>query len=522
MSDKTLYRNTRVMTIGTGLSRATGLVRTAAMVYALGVTGTRLADTYNLANTMPNVIYDLVLGGIIAAVFVPVLIDVRERRNGDPSALISVSLVALAVVSALAAIGAPIIMRIYTFRIADPSVRAEQLALATFLLRWFAPQIFLYGLSSLTQALLNVRGRFAGPMFAPILNNVIVIATFVVYAHLFGVHGLHLSFAAKTLLAAGTTAGVVVQAIVLIPYLRGERLRFRPNIKDPAIARLVRLSAYAAGYVAANQVGFWVVLMLANRVRGGVTAWAVAYQFFTFPYGLFAVSLLTALLPDLSRAANTRDWTAYRRSFSTGTRGVSYLLLPAAVGYAIVAVPLMRVLLAHGVANAHDAAAVATVLRALAPGLVFFSGFQLLTRCFFALPDTRTPTTVNAVAVIVQSALNFPLFALYRVEGLAYAFDVSYLVGAAILLVVLARRVPGGLALRSIVPSLLRICVMAAAMGVAVWALDHLIHGSDLVRLGAAVGAGAILYLAFSQVAGLEERMIVLGLFRHRDEEALP
>ena len=517
MSDAALYRNTRVMTIGTGLSRVTGLARTAALVYALGVAGTRLADTYNLANTMPNIIYDLVLGGIIAAVFVPVLIDIRGHASGDPSALISVSLVALGVVTVLVAIAAPVIMRIYTFRISDPAVRAEQLALATFLLRWFAPQIFFYGLSSLTQALLNVRGRFAGPMFAPVLNNVIVIGTFIAYARLISAHGLHISFAAKTLLGAGTTAGVVVQAIVLIPYLRADKLRFRPNFKDPAIARMVRLSAYALGYVVANQIAFWVVLMLANRKQGGVTEWSVAYQFFTLPYGLFAVSLVTALLPDLSRAASTRDWSAYRRWFSTGIRGVAYLLLPAAVGYALVAPPLMRLVLAHGVATAHDAGAVASVLRALAPGLVFFSAFQLLTRCFFALPDTRTPTIVNAAAVIVQTTLSFPLFALRHVDGLAYAFDISYFVGAAVLLVILARRVPNGLDLKGAVPSLARICAMSAAMGAGVWGLSHAIHSGDLARLGAAVGAGAILYLAFSQVAGLEERMIVLGLFRRRD-----
>jgi putative peptidoglycan lipid II flippase len=516
VTDATLYRNTRVMTIGTGLSRATGLARTAALVYALGVTGTRLADTYNLANTMPNIIYDLVLGGIIAAVFVPVLIDVRERRDGDPSALITISLIALAIVTTLVVVVAPVIMRIYTFRVADPAARAQQLALATFLLRWFAPQIFFYGLSSLTQALLNVRGRFAGPMFAPILNNLIVIGTFVAYGHFFSQHGLNLSFGAKLLLAAGTTAGVFVQAIVLIPYLRADKLRFRPDLKDPAIARLIRLSAYALGYVVANQIGFWVVLMLANRARGGVTSWSVAYQFFTFPYGLFAVSLVTALLPDLSRSANTRDWTSYRRWFGTGMRGVAYLLLPAAVGYALVAAPLMRVLLAHGVATVHDAGAVASVLRALAPGLVFFSGFQLLTRCFFALPDTRTPTVVNALAVIVQSALNFPLFALRGVDGLAYSFDISYLVGALALVVILAKRIPGGLDLRAVSGSLARICAMSAVMGAGVWAVVHAVHTSDALRVLAGVGAGAILYLAFSQVAGLEERMIVLGLFRRR------
>ncbi len=521
MTDTQVYRNTRVMTVGTTLSRLTGLGRTIAMVYALGVTATRLADTYNLANTMPNIIYDLVLGGIFSAVFVPVLIDVRERKGDDPSPLVTISLLALAAVTVLTALAAPAIIHIYAFGIANATVRAEQVALATFLLRWFAPQIFFYGLTSLAQALLNVRGKFALPMFVPVLNNVIVIGTFIVFARSFAANGLHISFAAKTLLGAGTTVGVVLQALVLIPFLRADKLRFRPNIKDPAIARTLRLSGYAIGYALVNQIGLWVVLVLADRVRGGVTSWNAAYQFFTFPYGIFAVSLITALHPDLSRAAGRGDWAAFRKWFQTGARGVAYLLVPAAVGYALVAAPLTRVLLAHGVATAHDAIAVADVLRAFTPGLVFFSAFQLVARCFYALPDTRTPTLVNLGAVVVQSGLNLPLFLWRHVAGLAYSFDISYLLGVIGLLFFLRRRVPSGLGLRTLLAPMTRIAVLGAAMGAAVWAVVHAMHGSDVLRLGAGVGAGAILYLAFSQVAGLEEREIVLGLFRRR-REVLP
>jgi putative peptidoglycan lipid II flippase len=520
MSETRVYRHTRAMTIGTTLSRLTGLGRTIALFYALGATANRIADTYNLANTLPNAIYDLVLGGIFSAVFVPVLIDIKEHENRDASPLITVSVLALAAATVIAAIAAPSIIHLYAAH--NSAAHAGQIELATFLLRWFAPQIFFYGVASIAQALLNVRGRFALPMFVPVINNVIVIGMFIVFARSFSASGSHLSLAAKTLLGAGTTAGVVLQAAVLVPFLRADGLRFRPNVKDPAITRTLRLSGYAIGYALVNQIGLWVVLNLAYRVHGGVTAWSAAYQFFTFPYGIFAVSLITALHPDLSRAAATRSWDSFRGSFRTGARGVTYLLVPAAVGYALVAVPMTRVLLAHGVADARDAAAVSSVLRAFAPGLVFFSAFQLLARCFYALPDTRMPTLVNLCAVLVQSGLNYPLFSWRRVPGLAYSFDISYLVGVIGLLYLLRRRVPGGLGLRALAAPVLRIGVLGSAMGAGVWAVLHAMHGSDIARLVAAVGAGAILYLAFSQVAGLEERMIVLGLFRRRSREVLP
>jgi putative peptidoglycan lipid II flippase len=501
------------MTVGTALSRATGLLRVVAMTSALGVTGTKLADTYNLANTTPNIVYELFLGGILTSVFVPVLIEARERKRGDESSLVSVSLLALGVISALTAIGAPLIMRIYTFRVSDPVVRAQQLELATFLLRWFAPQIFFYGVSAIAEALLNVRARFAPPKFAPVLNNLVWTGTLVVYMFAFDERAMPLSTGAKTLLGAGTTAGVVLQALVLLPYVRGERLRPRFNISDPAVSRVLRLSAFVIGYVVVNQVGLWVVLALANGVRGGVTAYQVAFQFFQLPHGLFAVSLHSALFPDLSRAASSERWDEFRERLGRGLRGVTYVLAPAAVGYLVLAHPITRLVIARGVADVRDAAAVADVLRMFAIGLVFYSTFTLVTRAFYALPDTRTPTAVNAASVAVWIGLAIPLFLWLGVRGLALAHASSYAVGCALLIAVLRRRVPGGLGLAQHVPSLVRITAGSVGMGVIVWGLERLIEGPDALVVGAGVGAGAILYLAFSQVAGLEERLMLLGAF---------
>ncbi len=510
------WRAAGVMSLGTAVSRVAGLLRVAALTYALGVTGTRLADTYNLANTTPNIIYELFLGGILTAVFVPVLIEARARRSGSStegdSALVSVSLIAFAVVSALAAVGAPLIMRIYTFRIADPSTRAAQLELATYLLRWFAPQIFFYGVWAIAQALLNLRGAFGPASFVPALNNLVVAATLFAFARVIGSQSLHLSTGAKVLLGAGTTAGVVVQALVLLPFLRRERIKFRPDFRDPAVTKMLRLAVFVAGYVAVNQIGLWVVLALANGTRGGVTSWQVAYIFFQLPHGLFAVSMYTALFPDLSRAATARDWDAFRDGFVRGVRGIAFLLVPAAIGYGLLADPIARLLFARGVADARDAAAVAAVLKGFAWSLVFFSTFQLLTRCFYALADARTPTMLNAAAVGVNIAVNIPLYSWLGVRGLAFGHAIAYAVGVLLLLMVLERRVPGGLHMSALAGPLTRIAVAAAAMGASVWAITRAVRSPDVLVVGACVGAGAILYLAFSQVAGVGERSILLDL----------
>jgi putative peptidoglycan lipid II flippase len=344
-----------------------------------------------------------------------------------------------------------------------------------------------------------------------VLNNLVVTATFFVYASAFGERTLELSGTTKLLLGAGTTAGVVMQAVVLLPFLRGERLRFRIDLRDEAIARVMRLAAYVIGYVVINQIGLWVVLALANGVAGGVTSWQVAFIFFQLPHGLFAVSLQTAIFPDLTRSAADRDWPTFRARLASGIRGVAFLLSPAAVGYIVLADPITRLVIARGVADANDAASVASVLEVLAVGLVFYSLFHLLTRSFYALPDTRTPTMINAIAVAVNIAAAIPLYAAFGVRGLGAAHALAYACGVAGLLLALRRRIGGTLGLVAVVPALARIVAASTVMGVAVAAIAATLDAPDLVEVGVCVGAGAILYLAFSQVAGVDERKLLFA-----------
>jgi putative peptidoglycan lipid II flippase len=223
---------------------------------------------------------------------------------------------------------------------------------------------------------------------------------------------------------------------------------------------------------------------------------------------------LTALFPDISQAAAVGDWDSYRRWFASGVRGVAYLLLPATAGYLVLARPITRLILARGFANAHDALLVAGVLQALTVGLVFFSLFQLLTRSFYALHDTRTPTALNAVAVAVNTAINFPLFAWLGVAGLGYGQSIAYAVGAALLAWRLATRVPGGLRLRALARPIGSMLAAAAGVGAVVALIALARPVDDAVTVTIAVLAGAILYLAFSQVAGIEERELLLVIFR--------
>ena len=233
-----LVRASATVAVGTALSRVTGFARVAAIAYALGVS--TLAGTYAYANETPNIVYELLLGGILTATLVPLFVQQFERHNeAATSAMVTVSVVALVVITALGVLLAPWIVDLYTIRVHGPT-RAEQQELATTLLRCFMPQMLFYGLTALATALLNARRRFAAAAFAPVLNNLVVIAIFIALPRLASgpltFDRVRKDAGLVLLLGLGTTAGIAAMALALWPALRraGIRLRFRFSPRDAA------------------------------------------------------------------------------------------------------------------------------------------------------------------------------------------------------------------------------------------------------------------------------------------------
>jgi len=226
---ESFVRNSTIMSVGTGLSRMTGFVRLAAMAYALGVAESRLADTFNVANTTPNIVYDLALGGIISSVFIPVFVQRREHDGNEAAwhtarSVMTFATILLGVVALLGIVFSGFIIRLYTFRVPAGPPREAERALASFFLKWFMPQIVFYGLGAgVATGLLNAHRRFAAPMFAPIANNLIATATFLLFAKLHGPSTptpSNVTDLQRYVLAVGTTLGVVGMTVVLWPSLR--------------------------------------------------------------------------------------------------------------------------------------------------------------------------------------------------------------------------------------------------------------------------------------------------------------
>jgi putative peptidoglycan lipid II flippase len=284
-------------------------------------------------------------------------------------------------------------------------------------------------------------------MFAPILNNLSVIATFGIYALLVR-HGTvsveGITFVEKTVLAAGTTFGVAAMTLALWPSLRrlGFRWRLRFDWNHPAVRRLGKLALWVVVYVAANQLAYVAVIVFTGKFPpNGYQIYASAFILFQLPHAIVAVSIFTALLPPMSSRWADQDLDGLRTLFSRGIRDTLVVIVPAALGYIALAFPIVRLLLQHGRAQPADVAEIARTLQAFAIGLPFFSAFQLLTRTFYSMQDTRTPALVNIAAAVVNVGANFLYLSFgWTLPGLALGHATSYVFATLVCLVVLRKR----------------------------------------------------------------------------------
>jgi putative peptidoglycan lipid II flippase len=529
VSEGSLARSTAIMTAGTVLSRLTGVVRLAVIAAALGIAESRLPDTYNLANTVPNIVYELVLGGVITSIFVPLFVELLEKEERERaweviSAILNVSLLVLTGIALLGILLAPWIAHFYASRLEGGEV-ALQRDTITFFLRLFLPQVVLYGLYFIVAGILNAHKKFAAPMYTPIVNNLVVIAAFLLFSSLYGKVTLADATTSQLLLIGlGTTLSVAPMGLLLIPYLRKlGRWRMTLALDHPSIRKLARLSVFVIGFVLANQIGFIVIQWLANAQQGGYSAYVNASTFFLLPIGLFTWSITTALMPSMSEHAVHERWPEYRGRLSTGIRASTFLMLPAAAGMFILARPMVATVLEHGIATDVSTELVAAVLRFFVLGLLQFAIFQLLTRGFYALQDAKTPFVVNCVVVVLNIAVNVPMFAWLGVEGLAAGQGIAYTVGTLLLARLMMRRL-GGIDGRRIAASALRTAAASALMAAVVWGLarafDSVMTGDVLLAqlgaLSATVAAGAATYLGAARLLRVEELDYVRSLVRRR------
>ena len=523
------------MAIGTAASRVTGFLRTAMLVAVLGLGGVR--QGFEVANTLPNSVYDLLLGGVLTATLVPLLVKARARDDHEAytQRLLTLLLLSLTVLTALALVAAPPLVRLYS-----TSTEAGQLDLSVTWARFFLPQILFYGVSATVGAILNTRGRFAAPVWAPVLNNVVVITTLAAFILVPGPQDLEpttLTSPQLVVLGVGTTLGVVLMTAALLPSLHasGFRWRLRWDFRGMGLRDIGRLAAWTVVYVAATQVAFLVLTRLATAVDQ-LPQYVTAYVVWQLPYAVVAVSIITALLPRMSRHAVNGRPDLVRHELDRGQRLAALILIPASLAFVVLGRQVAVALFAHGVNTSGAAEQIGVVLGILSVGLVPYSSYQLQSRAFYAMRDTRTPAliqvSVSAVLILVNVGASMILPDEFRVYGLAAGMVVANGVGA-VASTVLVRRKLGSTAgasdtRQSLNGALLRMLVAglagaATAAGVAM-AVSPVVPmgwmGASLVLVMAGT-ADLIVYAGALALLRVDEaRAAVATLTRHQDDTA--
>lgn len=444
-----LARASGAMAVATVVSRVSGLLSKVLLVAVLGL-GT-VNDSYTVANTLPTVVNELLLGGVLTSIAVPLLVRAQQRgpREGEAYAQWMITMGATLLVGAtvVAVACAPLLTALYL----GPHTRANA-ELTTAFAYLLLPGIVFYGLSALLQGVLNVRGVFGTPAWAPVVNNVVVIATLGVYALLPGAistNPVRMGEPKLLVLGIGTAFGICAQSLIMIASLRRNRFRFRWQWGvDHRLREFGALSLWVVGYTLVSQVGMVVTTRVTGQgTPGSVATFNYAWLLSQVPYGVLGVSLLTALMPRISHAAGEQDTERFTADLSLGTRMSSVLLLPisAAMLVAGTAIGVAFFSVGHGGVAAADRLGTTLALAAL--GIVPFAITMLQLRAFYALKDARTPTWINVVMVAFRAGLCYLFLATVDardlVAAVALAMSASFALGAVVGQVWLQVRVGG-------------------------------------------------------------------------------
>lgn len=515
-----LVRSSSVMAAGTVASRVTGMVRNSVVIAAIGTSV--FADTYSIANALPNIVYILVAGGALNAVFVPQLVRHMKDDADDGIAyaqrLVSAVTVVLLGLTVVAVLLAPVLVRLYATR----GWTEQDLAVSTAFARYCLPQILFYGVFTMLSQVLNARGHFAAPMFAPIVNNVVVVVAAVGFLLAVGTDPTTATVTPRevALLGIGTTLGVVAQAVVLLPFLRrtGFRWRLRADLRGTGLGRAFSLAKWTIVLVLVNQVGYLFITRMATSaaVQGatnraadaGFTVYSSAHLVFMLPQSVITVSVVTALLPLLSRQAHAQRLGEMRREVARALRLTGALIVPAAAAFVVLGPQIGVLLFGYGNAGVGGGEVLGLTLAAFAIGLPAFSAYYVLLRGFYALEDTRTPALVAVVLNVLNVGLAFAFFRWLpegdQVPGLALGYSLAYLLTLVLLWQLLRRRLHG-LETYDVVRTHVRVTLAATLAGAVAFGAARLVErplpagfveSLAVVAAGLLVGGACYLWLA--------------------------
>ncbi|MDX6364035.1 murein biosynthesis integral membrane protein MurJ [Streptomyces sp. NPDC058274] len=534
-----LLKSSAVMAAGTMVSRLTGFIRSALIVSALGLGF--LGDSFQVAYQLPTMIYILTVGGGLNSVFVPQLVramkDDEDGGEAFANRLLTLVMVALGVLTALAMFAAPLLVRLLSVSVADNPAAND---VAVTFTRYFLPSIFFMGIHVVMGQILNARGKFGAMMWTPVLNNIVIIVTLGAFIWVYGsAANSHMTVnnippEGQRLLGIGVLLGLVVQALAMIPYLRetGFRLRLRFDWKGHGLGKAAMLAKWTVLFVLANQAGAMVVTQLSTAagedspVKGtGFAAYANAQLIWGLPQAIITVSLMAALLPRISRSAHEGDGGAVRDDISQGLRTTAVAIVPIAFGFLSLGIPMCTLI--FGSSGTGPATNMGYMLMAFGLGLIPYSVQYVVLRAFYAYEDTRTPFYNTVIVAVVNAGASavcfFVLPVRWAVVGMAASYGLAYAIGVGVAWSRLRKRLGGDLDGARVLRTYARLGIAAvpAALlsGAACYGIGHTLGQGVGGSFAALIGGGAVLvgvfYIAARKMR-IEELNSMVGMVRGR------
>lgn len=433
-----LARASGAMAVATVISRITGLLSKIFIAWVLGL-GV-INDSYTVANTLPTVVNELLLGGVLTSIAVPLLVRAQQNghREGESYAqwMITMAAVLLAIATVLAVAAAPLLTELYL----GPDTRANT-SLTTAFAYLLLPTILCYGLSALLMGILNVRDVYALPAWAPVLNNLVVIGAVAVYALVPGeitIDPVRMTQPKLLVLGIGTTLGIVAQCTSMVFALRATGFRFRWRWGwDRRLSEFGALAFWVMLYTIISQIGMIITIRVASRgTEGSIATFNYAWLLSQMPYGVLGVSLLTVLMPRLSRAAAGSEMSNFAADLSLGIRMNAVLLFPVSAFMVVGGGSIGIAFFSLGASDIAGGSRLGTTLAASAVGIVPFAVTMLQLRAFYAMKDSRTPTVINGVMVLFRALVCYGVLATARPEdivvGVSLAMSLSFVIGAVV------------------------------------------------------------------------------------------
>ena len=517
-----LGRASVLLASGTMVSRVLGFVKTAVLAAAIGQSASRAADSFALANQLPNNIYALIAGGLLSAVLVPQI--VRAATGDDDGGqrfinkIVTLGTIVFAAVGLIGTLLAPVLVRIYAQQ-ADGTGQGgytpESLQLATAFAYWCLPQIFFYAMYSLLSEVLNARQVFGPFTWAPVVNNVVAIAGLVVFMVSFGGAGDNSAVdvwspGRITLLAGTATLGVLAQAGFLLLFWRRAGLSYRPDFRwrGVGLGATGKAAGWLFGMVLVTQLAGLVQSRVASEGSGTGASNAVlanAWLLFMLPHGIVAVSIATAYFTRMSGHASRGDLRAVRVDLSQSLRTIGMFMVFATVAMCVVAYPFASFF----ESTYRGAGQMAQVIVGFMPGLILFSVLFVVQRVFYALHDQRTPFFMQLIQSGIFVAGTLVASFVVPDDLIAVAIAVTTSIAGStqtVVALVLVKRRLGGIDGRWVLRRYVQFVffsLVAGAVGLVVvtglggFAPDGFAHSGRVAGLATVVVAAAVMALVY-------------------------